>query len=126
MNVDLKIRKCPFCHDDAYSAEVEIEGEFPEDRLEIRCQNCGDFHIPSKIIQFSDDSILVKGLEDSVFDVEGISRTNKYAHVEGRVVLWLNSFNEVSMWEEIIKKYSQHYGGLRPYEVRVLSDFEKK
>ncbi len=124
MNVDLTKKKCPFCHDEAYSAEVEIEGEFPEDRLEIRCQTCGDFHIPSKIASLSDNSIVVKSLENKVFNIEEISRVNKYAHAEGKVVLWLDSFDDVNMWEEIIEKYSQHYGGLRPFEVRVIFDFE--
>lgn len=126
MNFDLIKRKCPFCHENAYSAEVEIEGDFPEDRLEIRCQHCGDFHIPSKLTELTSESIDVKGLENISLNVEEISRVNKYAHSEGKVILWLSSFDDVNMWEDIIKKYSQHYGGLRPYEVRVVLDFEKK
>ncbi|MEM1283461.1 MAG: hypothetical protein AAGG81_07895, partial [Chlamydiota bacterium] len=113
MNADLIKKKCPFCHDDAFAEEVEIEGEFPEDRLEIRCQNCGDFHLPSKILSVSDHSIIVKQLENISLDIEKISRINKYAHSEGKVILWLNSFDEVNEWEEIIRKYAHHYGGLR-------------
>lgn len=126
MNVDITKRNCPFCHEQAFLAEVEIEGEFPEDRLEVRCQKCGDYHIPSKTVTLTDDSIIVKSLEDKTLDFEQISRVNKYAHSEGKVILWLDSFDDVNMWEEIIENYSQHYGGLRPYEVRVALDFEKE
>jgi hypothetical protein len=126
MNIDMFKRKCPFCHNDAYSADVEIEGEFPEDRIEVRCQTCGDYHLLSKIVHVSDDAITIKSLKGKVLDVEGMSRINRYAHSEGKLILWLDSFDEVNKWEEIIDNYSQHYGGLRPYEVRMILEFESK
>ncbi|MEC7838788.1 MAG: hypothetical protein VX777_01965 [Chlamydiota bacterium] len=126
MNVEIPKRKCPFCKKDAYIVDVEIESEFPEDRLEVRCEICGEFHLLSKMIRFEEGEMVIDSLKGKKFDVTEISRVNKYALSEGKMVLWLDAFNDVIKWEEINRQYAEHYAGVVPYEVRVVIDFEEK
>ncbi len=125
MNVEFPKKKCPFCHQEAFYTDAEIEGEFPDDRVEVRCENCGDYHLLSKSVKIEDGSLVIPRVQNIDLDHRAIARANKYAHAEGKLILWLDSFEEVNKWEEVIKEYSGHYAGLRPFEVRVVADFEK-
>lgn len=126
MNVDLPKKKCPFCRQEAYVAEVEIEGGFPEDRLEVRCSSCGEYFLPSKVAHLEEEDLVIDSIKNLLLDTELIARTNKYAQAEGKMILWLDSFVDVNKWEEVIKEYSHHYGGMRPFEVRVVTDCVKE
>jgi len=84
MGIQISKKKCPFCRQSAFVSNVEVEPELPEDRIQVQCDRCGEFHLLTKEAQVDKESISLESIKKIPLDLERIARTNRYSQSESR------------------------------------------